>query len=113
MQQGRTAARNVAGRTVVYDSTPFFWTRQFDTALLYVGHAATWDEIVYRGEVTARDFLAFYIKEDRVLAVAGMNRDRELAAAEELMRLGWMPTATQIKRDSVCMLQALHDTLRS
>ena len=30
-QQGRTAARNMAGRDSVFDGVPFFWTRQFDT----------------------------------------------------------------------------------
>jgi len=113
MQQGRIAAMNMLGKKVAYDSVPFFWTRQFDAGLLYVGHAVTWDEIVYQGDVAAREFLAFYIKEDRVLAVAGMNRDREMAAAEELMRLGRMPMAAQLKENAVDLVQALHNTLRS
>src|SRR5688572_7587501 len=98
----------MVGKKIAYDSVPFFWTRQFDAGLLYVGHALTWDEIIYQGDVTAREFLAFYIKEDRVLAVAGMNRDREMAAAEELMRLGCMPLAAQVKRNRVNLVEALH-----
>lgn len=90
-QQGRIAARNMLGHDLVFDRVPFFWTRQFDSALLYVGHATSWDEIVYQGNVFGHDFLAFYVKDNRVLAVAGMNRDREMAAIEELMRLGQMP----------------------
>lgn len=86
-QQGRTAARNMIGRDVEFDAVPFFWTRQFDAGLLYVGHAKSWDEIIYRGEVSSREFLAFYVKNDRILAVAGMNRDREMAEIEEQMRL--------------------------
>jgi len=86
-QQGRTAARNMVGRNVRFDAVPFFWTRQFDAGLLYVGHAASWDEIIYRGDVKSHDFLAFYVKDNRVHAVAGMNRDREMAAAEELIGL--------------------------
>ena len=86
-QQGRTAARNMVGHNVRFDAVPFFWTRQFDVALLYVGHAASWDDIIYRGDISSQDFLAFYVKNNRVLAVAGMNRDREMAAAEELLGL--------------------------
>ena len=97
MQQGRIAAHNMAGKETSYDGVPFFWTRQFDAGLLYFGHAATWEEIIYQGELAARDFLAFYIKGSRVLAVAGMNRDREMAAVEELMRQNRMPTPDQIK----------------
>jgi apoptosis-inducing factor 3 len=110
MQQGRTAAKNMAGNEVAFDGVPFFWTRQFDAGLLYVGHAASWDEIVYQGDVAARDFLAFYIKGDQVLAVAGMNRDREMAAAEELMRLGRMPNAEQLKRGAMGLVETLHNT---
>lgn len=108
-QQGRTAARNMLGRNVTFDAVPFFWTRQFDMGLLYVGHAGGWDEIIYRGDVAAQDFLAFYVKDNRVRAVAGMNRDREMAAAEELLRLDQMPTREQLElndRSLVEMLQS-------
>ena len=87
----------MAGEDVEYDGVPFFWTRQFDAGLLYVGHAASWDEIIFQGDVPAQDFLAFYVKDGRVLAVAGMNRDREMAAIEELMRLDRMPAPARLK----------------
>ncbi|HEX8685710.1 MAG TPA: FAD-dependent oxidoreductase, partial [Pyrinomonadaceae bacterium] len=96
-QQGRVAAHNMAGRPARFDGVPFFWTRQFDTGLVYVGHAPRWDEIVYAGDVAAQDFLAFYVKDGRALAAAGVNRDRDLAALEELFRLNLMPEAKELK----------------
>ena len=110
MQQGRTAAHNMAGKVVSYDSVPFFWTRQFDAGLLYVGHTQDWDAIIYQGEVTDQDFVALYVKQNRVLAAAGMNRDREMAAIEELMRLNRMPTADQLKDGSGNFLELLKTT---
>jgi NADPH-dependent 2,4-dienoyl-CoA reductase/sulfur reductase-like enzyme/nitrite reductase/ring-hydroxylating ferredoxin subunit len=107
-QQGRVAARNMVGHDAVFDSVPFFWTRQFDRGLLYVGHAPRWDEIIYQGEVSSQDFLAFYVKDGRVLAVAGMNREREMAAAEELMRLGRFPKPDDLKGDGVSLLEVFH-----
>lgn len=107
MQQGRIAAHNMAGKEVSYDGVPFFWSRQFDVGLLYVGHVNQWDEILYQGDVSARNFLAFYAKDSRVLAVAGMNRHRELAAIEELMRLDRMPSVAQLKNGSVDFLELL------
>ena len=106
-QQGRIAARNMVGHNIAFDGVPFFWTRQFDVGLLYVGHAQSWDEILYYGEVSSREFLAFYVKEDRVLAVAGMNRDREMAAVEELMRLDRMPSPAQLRLDHVGLVEIL------
>ncbi|HWF90562.1 MAG TPA: FAD/NAD(P)-binding oxidoreductase, partial [Pyrinomonadaceae bacterium] len=106
-QQGRTAARNMLGRNFVFDGVPFFWTQQFDAVLAYVGHATVWDEIIYRGDVASHDFLAFFVKDNRVLAVAGMNRDRELDAAEELLRLDRMPSSEQLKLKEVSLVEVL------
>ncbi|MDQ3802444.1 MAG: FAD-dependent oxidoreductase [Acidobacteriota bacterium] len=108
-QQGRTAAHNMAGKNVEFGGVPFFWTRQFDAGLLYVGHAASWDEIIFKGAVPSQDFLAFYVKDERVLAVAGMNRDREMAAIEELMRLERMPASARLHDDPVDFLELLSD----
>jgi NADPH-dependent 2,4-dienoyl-CoA reductase/sulfur reductase-like enzyme/nitrite reductase/ring-hydroxylating ferredoxin subunit len=108
-QQGRTAAHNMAGKNVEFGGVPFFWTRQFDAGLLYVGHAASWDEIIFKGTVPSQDFLAFYVKDERVLAVAGMNRDREMAAIEELMRLDRMPTPARLRDGPVDFLELLSD----
>lgn len=105
-QQGRVAAHNMAGRPTAFDGVPFFWTRQFDTGLLYVGHAHEWDEIIYAGDVAAQDFLAFYLKDGRALAVAGVNRDRDMAALEALLRLNLMPEAEAL-RESVADFAAL------
>jgi apoptosis-inducing factor 3 len=78
--------------------------------LLYVGHAASWSEIIFQGSVAAGDFLAFYLKDDQILAVAGMNRDREMAAIEELMRADRMPSRTQLKDGFPDFLELLKGT---
>jgi NADPH-dependent 2,4-dienoyl-CoA reductase/sulfur reductase-like enzyme len=88
LQQGRVAARNMVGKPTPYTAVPFFWTTQFDVTLNYVGHAADWDEIKYDGDLGSKDFLALYIKAGRVVAAAGMNRDRELDIWEEKFRTG-------------------------
>ena len=108
MQQGRVAAHNMAGKQTPYNGVPFFWTRQFDAGLLYIGHASSWDEIIYHGEVSARDFLAYYISDSRVTAVAGMNRDKEMAALEELMRFGRMPSPSQLRNGATDLAQLLN-----
>jgi apoptosis-inducing factor 3 len=113
MQQGRVAAHNMAGKETSYNGVPFFWTRQFDVGLLYIGHASGWDEIIFHGDVSAHDFLAFYISDSRVTAVAGMNRDKEMAALEELMRLDRMPAVVRLKQGSIDFLELLRDDASS
>jgi len=48
------------------------------------------------------------VKNKRVLAVAGMNRDLEMAAVEELMRLDRMPSPEQLKWNDVSLVEMLH-----
>lgn len=100
LQQGRTAAHNMAGKRTMFSSVPFFWTTQFDVTLNYVGHAKDWDEIIFQGDLSKRDFLAFYVKDHKVLAAAGMNRDKELAYLEELIRLNRMYSLDSIRSGS-------------
>ncbi|MGH7784351.1 MAG: FAD-dependent oxidoreductase, partial [Candidatus Binatia bacterium] len=101
LQQGRTAAHNMAGKPATFSAVPFFWTTQFDATLNYVGHAKDWAEIIIQGDVAKQDFLAFYVKDHKVLAVAGMNRDRDLAFIEELIRLNRMPPLHELRENSL------------
>ena len=111
LQQGRIAARNMAGRKAPYSSVPFFWTQQFDKSLRYVGHAAGWDEIVFDGKVASQDFLAIYISDDRAVAAASMNRDQPMDAIEELMRVGRMPSGKEIKAGPVDFVSRLRSSV--
>ena len=54
-----------------YDRIPYFFSDQYDVGMEYAGYATEWDEVVFRGDVDAREFIAFWLKDGRVLA--GMN----------------------------------------
>lgn len=70
-RQGFAAGRAMAGAEVVYDELPYFYSDQYDVGMEYVGYATDWDEVVIRGDKDAREFIAFWLKDGRVLA--GMN----------------------------------------
>jgi len=90
-QHGQVAARNMLGHREAFTAAPFFWTQQYGKSLRYAGHAEQWDTILYHGEVAQQDFLAFYVLENRIVAVAGMNRDVEMLYITELLSQGRMP----------------------
>ena len=97
-QQGQLAAANMLEQKQRVDSiVPFFWSGQYDVKLRYVGHAEEWDEIEIDGSLDEPKFLAYYLKDNRIMAVAGINRDRDIAAISELMRLQKMPDAAAVK----------------
>ena len=101
MQHGRTAAHNMVGRETPVSGVPLFWTKQHGMGLRYVGHAPDWDDVIIDGDPEARDFLAYYLKGDDVLAVLGAQRDAELCVIEECMRLGRMPSADEVRGGSI------------
>jgi 3-phenylpropionate/trans-cinnamate dioxygenase ferredoxin reductase subunit len=70
-KQGRTAALNILGRKEPYVRIPYLYSDQFDLGMEYTGYAPSWDQVVFRGDLASRSFVAFWLKEGRV--VAGMN----------------------------------------
>jgi 3-phenylpropionate/trans-cinnamate dioxygenase ferredoxin reductase component len=71
LNQGPAAARLMLGGTEPYDRLPYFYSDQYDVGMEYTGWAPDWDRVVFRGDPASREFIAFWLRDDRVLA--GMN----------------------------------------
>jgi 3-phenylpropionate/trans-cinnamate dioxygenase ferredoxin reductase subunit len=71
LNQGPAAARNMLGIASAYERLPYFYSDQYDLGMEYSGLAPTWDEVVLRGDPATYEFIAFWLKDQRV--VAGMN----------------------------------------
>jgi 3-phenylpropionate/trans-cinnamate dioxygenase ferredoxin reductase component len=71
LNQGPVAARNMLGRRTPYEQIPYFYSDQYDVGMEYSGHATGWDQVAFRGDPAGREFIAFWLKDGRV--VAGMN----------------------------------------
>ncbi len=106
-QHGRVAAHNMAGKPTAYVGVPFFWTDQFDVFLQYVGYVSSWEEIIYQGDPADRNFMAFYLQDHRVLAVAACGHEQEMAAVAELMRLKRLPAPAELRQGPVDFLKRL------
>ncbi|MFE5965694.1 NAD(P)/FAD-dependent oxidoreductase [Streptomyces sp. NPDC056463] len=70
---GPAAARAMLGQHVSYDRVPYFFSDQYDLGMEYSGWAppGSYDQVVLRGDVGKRQFIAFWLKDRKVLA--GMN----------------------------------------
>ena len=69
--QGRAAARAMLGRDVGFDEIPYFFSDQYDVGMEYGGLAEPTDQVVFRGDPAGREFIAFWLRGDRL--TAGMN----------------------------------------
>jgi 3-phenylpropionate/trans-cinnamate dioxygenase ferredoxin reductase subunit len=89
MQQGQHAAKGLAGEGEPYRVVPYFFSDLADWASLeYVGPAAGWDEIVWRGERDSGEFSAWYLEGGRVAAAISVERSEDLAHARRLIESG-------------------------
>ena len=85
VEQARVAAATLMGRLTAYDAVPWFWSDQYDLKLQTVGLCRGYDELVVRGNVAAKSFAVFYLKEKRVIAVDAVNRTRDFLAAKRIV----------------------------
>ena len=75
LNQGTTAGRNAAvGPSEQYDRLPYFYSDQYDLGMEYVGFAdPARDEVVFRGDVDSRKFIAFWHRDGDVTAAMNVN----------------------------------------
>jgi 3-phenylpropionate/trans-cinnamate dioxygenase ferredoxin reductase subunit len=71
LNQGPAAARNMLGQSAPYERLPYFFSDQYNVGMEYTGFARSWERVVFRGDPAEREFVAFWLAGDRV--VAGMN----------------------------------------
>jgi 3-phenylpropionate/trans-cinnamate dioxygenase ferredoxin reductase component len=71
LNQPAVAARTMLGGDDVYDRLPYFFSDQYDLGMEYLGYAGADDEVVVHGDLGAREFVALWQRDGRV--VAGMN----------------------------------------
>ena len=70
---GKAAAQSMLGQQIEYNRVPYFYSDQYDLGMECAGlpFPGTYDQVVYRGDADALEFIAFWLKEGRL--VAGMN----------------------------------------
>lgn len=82
-RQGQVAALNMLGDRIKFDDVPFFWTRQYDLKIGYVGHTEHFDRMDVMGDMEHDDFAVAYYEDQRVAALLTVGRDRENLLAEQ------------------------------
>jgi 3-phenylpropionate/trans-cinnamate dioxygenase ferredoxin reductase subunit len=88
LNQGPLAARNMLGFSAPYEKTPYFFSDQYDFGMEYRGWAPDYDQVVLRGDVAGREFLAFWLRGGRVAAVMNANVWDQTEGIEALLRAG-------------------------
>jgi len=101
IQQGSIAAFNMLDKKIPYDYVPFFWTRHWDKSLQYTGVTNNFDSVHIDGDLDKLTFIAYYIKDDQILAISAMNKSPLPQVMNQAMQLNVMPTASELKTGKV------------
>jgi NADPH-dependent 2,4-dienoyl-CoA reductase/sulfur reductase-like enzyme len=90
LNMGPAAARAMLGQDVSYDRVPYFFSDQYDLGMETSGvpEPGGYDEIVYRGDRAAREFIAFWLSGGALVAGMNVNVWDVTGPIQELIRSG-------------------------
>jgi len=102
---GPAAAKAMLGQQVVYDRVPYFFSDQYDLGMEYSGwvEPGGYDRVVFRGDPAVKDgkapeFVAFWVKDGRVLAGMNVNVWDAQDDIQKLVRAGYAGTIVDLDR---------------
>ncbi|WP_238011989.1 FAD-dependent oxidoreductase [Dactylosporangium sp. AC04546] len=97
---GKAAGKALLGEPVVFDRVPYFFSDQYDLGMEYSGFAEPggYDRVVFRGDVAAREFIAFWVKDGRVLAGMNANVWDVTDDIQQLVRAGYAGRPVDLAR---------------
>jgi 3-phenylpropionate/trans-cinnamate dioxygenase ferredoxin reductase component len=88
-EQGKHVATNLLGAAEPYEKRPFFFSDQYDLGCEYRGLAdPAHDRLVIRGDLSAKDFTAFWLRDGAVAAAMNVNQWDDGDALQELVDFG-------------------------
>ncbi|XP_056329563.1 apoptosis inducing factor mitochondria associated 4 [Danio aesculapii] len=102
---GRIAGLSMLNRQVEINTVPYFWTMLLGKSIRYTGYGEGYTEIVFKGSTEERKFLAFYIKDEEVVAAGSLNFDPAVARLAEMLFMGKRITKAQAQSDDLSWLQ--------
>uniref|UniRef100_A0AAQ5YHE5 Rieske domain-containing protein n=1 Tax=Amphiprion ocellaris TaxID=80972 RepID=A0AAQ5YHE5_AMPOC len=96
---GRIVALNILNKPSELNSVPYYWTVLLGKTIRYTGYGEGYTDIVIKGRFEERKFLALYIKNDEVIAAAGLNYDPVVSAVAERLAAGKVITKKEAQSD--------------
>jgi NADPH-dependent 2,4-dienoyl-CoA reductase/sulfur reductase-like enzyme len=103
--QGTHVAGSLLGGDEPYRTSPYFFSDQYDLGLEYRGLAdPDHDELVVRGDLGSREFIAFWLADGRVTAALNVNSWDDGDALGALVDKGTSVTAEQLRKADLSTL---------
>ncbi|MRI35492.1 pyridine nucleotide-disulfide oxidoreductase [Endozoicomonas sp. OPT23] len=102
MEQAKSAAASICGNQKGYTANPWFWSDQYDMKLQIAGLSQGYDQVVLRGDYeSGRSFVAWYLKDGKVISADCVNRMKEFMVAKKLILSGDSVDPARLADDSI------------
>lgn len=89
VDQAKVAAAAISGKEVTYDTTPWFWSDQFEVKLQMVGLSTGYNQLIRRDEEgDSIKFSVWYFKDDQLLAVDAVNNAKAYVLGTKFIKEG-------------------------
>jgi NADPH-dependent 2,4-dienoyl-CoA reductase/sulfur reductase-like enzyme len=105
---GPAAARSMLGQPVVYDRVPYFFSDQYDLGMECAGlpSPGAYDQVVYRGDPSTLEFVAFWLSREVVIAGINVNVWDVNADIQSLIRSARVIDPTRLADPSIPLADA-------
>lgn len=106
IDQAKAAAATMAGRRVVYDAVPWFWSDQYDVKLQTAGISTGAEETVLRGAPATKSFSVWSFAGGRLIAVDAVNDPAAFIVGKRLIAAKAAPSPKMLA-DTAADLKSL------
>ena len=107
LEQAKTVAMSLLGKQEKYNQVPWFWSDQYDKKLQIVGFSDDHDELVIRGSIEEDNFMLFFLKEGKLIAVNAVNNPKEFLICKKLVANKQKISSDDISNQSVDLKELL------
>lgn len=103
LKAGKVAARSMLGQPASFDRIPYFYTDQYDLSMELSGYAPLMAdaEVVVRGDLQARKFIAFWTDAGRIVAGMNVNVSKVNSKVQALIRSGAQVDSARLRDPDV------------
>jgi 3-phenylpropionate/trans-cinnamate dioxygenase ferredoxin reductase component len=101
VKMGEHVAKGILGSDQAFDDAHWFWSDQYDAQIQMSGFATEWDQIVIRGSIEDRSFVAFLLQQGQLLSAFSMNWKRDVRRAMPLIKARAHPDPASLSDPAV------------
>ncbi|MGI9228446.1 MAG: NAD(P)/FAD-dependent oxidoreductase [Gammaproteobacteria bacterium] len=107
-EQARITAMSICDKPADYKALPWFWSDQYDLKLQIAGLSQGFDQLVIRGDIEqGRSFAAFYLQQDKIIAVDAVNKAAEFMFGKKLISRGAVIDTNKLANAAVPLKELL------